>query len=94
MVLSDETLTRLMLEAAAPALAEHVAGRLRAHADRRWPLEGPTAPASEAARIRRRAFISAAQVAALAFSTDDDLRRAAAEVLERAYRKAIAKEEA
>jgi len=77
---SDEALARAALEAAAPVLAGHVAKRILAHMNRR------NARRRRGVRAYRRHFITAAQVASRAFSTDDDLRRAAVEVLNRAYR--------
>jgi hypothetical protein len=86
MVLSDETLTRMMLEAAAPVLAAAVAAKILAHMDEHVPknkLIGGTPAERQRNRTWRRHFRIAAQVAALAFSTEDDIKRAAAEAIAR-----------
>jgi hypothetical protein len=79
--LSDETLTRLMLEAAAPILAQHVAARILAHmeaCDLEAIRRGHPIP-----RGWRRDLRIAAQVATLAFNTDEDNKRLAAEAVQR-----------
>jgi len=80
---SDEALARIALEAAVPALAEHVAARITAHADRQFPKTDPAkAPGRpDLWRTWHRHFRIAAQVAALAFTTEDELKRTAAEAL-------------
>lgn len=77
MVLSEETLTRLMLEAAAPEMAAAVARKITAHMDDRWPS------GCVGSQPARRHFRTAAQIAALAFFTGDDMKRIAAEALRR-----------
>lgn len=86
-VLSDETLTRMMLEAAAPALAEHVAAAILAHMDRSTRRRGSRNRRGLLAY--RRHFATAARVAAGAFTTDEDLKREAGWVLARIYRKHV-----
>lgn len=86
MVLSEETLTRLMLEAAAPAMANHVAGAILAHMEAREPktrLLGGTPAYQDRRRAWRRYLRTAAQVASLAFYTAEDVKRLAAEALAR-----------
>ena len=88
MVLSDETLTRLMLEAAAPILAEAVAQKILVHMESRGPRKprGALEPAIDVGRdyrAWRRHFGIAARVAAGAFWTGEDKLRLAAEALER-----------
>jgi hypothetical protein len=75
--------TRLMLEAAAPILAGHVAARIKAHADRQFPKADPAKVPGrpDLWRAWHRHFRIAAQVAALAFATEDDRKRIAAEAL-------------
>jgi hypothetical protein len=86
-VLSDETLMRIILEAAAPAMAEHAAGRILAHLEAHPPvvlvINGVSSDVTGGHAYRRH-FRTAAQIAALAFSTDEDLMRQAAEALARA----------
>lgn len=91
MVLSDETLTRIMLEAAAPALAEAVALRILAHMDRSTRYRGIRNRRGLLAY--RRHFTTAARVAAGAFTTDEDLKREAAKALVRIYRRHLAETE-
>lgn len=86
--LSDEALTRIMLEAAAPALAETVAAKILAHRDRYWPAAGNEHPdhgdvPDPVRRSLRRHFAIAARIAAGAFDTDEDRRRLAAEAIAR-----------
>jgi hypothetical protein len=76
--LSDETLTRLMLEAAAPILAGHVAARILAHAERQHPRDKNHVPTAW-----DRHFSIAARVAAGAFYTREDELRLAAQALDR-----------
>jgi hypothetical protein len=81
MVLSDETLTRMMLEAAAPILAEAVAKRILAHMDqssRRRSVRN-----RRGLLAYRRHLATAARIAAGAFTTEDELKRIAAEALRR-----------
>lgn len=84
-VLSDETLTRLMLEAAAPVLAEAVAQKILAHMESHGPA--PEAPGVTRHEVLRRAwrrhFGIAARVAAGAFWTREDQLRLAAEAIGR-----------
>jgi hypothetical protein len=91
MALSDETLTRLMLEAAAPALAEHVASAILAHMDRSTRYRSRRSRRGLLAY--RRHFATAARVAAGAFTTDADLKREAAKALVRIYNRHIAEDE-
>ncbi len=94
MALSEETLVRLMLEAAAPLLAEAVAEKILAHMESHGPqaaaLPYVTDPGFDAAvsanlqnRTWRRHFSIAAQVASLAFSSREDQMRMAAGAVER-----------
>ena len=89
MVLSDETLTRKMLEAAAPILAETIAQKITEHMENfgprkpRGPLETSLAGTGGAYRAWRRHFDIAARVAAGAFYTREDELRRAAEAIER-----------
>lgn len=82
---SDEALARVALEAAAPFLAEHVARKILAHADRQFPKTDPAKVPGQPDRWRiwHRHFGIAARVAAWAFSTDEDVKRATAEALAR-----------
>lgn len=66
MVLSEETLTRLMLEAAAPILAGQIASAILRHADQHEPLTG-----SGAYLAWHRHFDAASAVAAKAFGRDN-----------------------
>lgn len=85
MVLSEETLTRLMLEAAAPILAEAVAQKITAHMEAHGP--GPGSPGvtlhETLRRAWRRHFGIAARIAAGAFYTREDELRLAAEAIKR-----------
>ncbi len=72
----DERVIRCTLEAAASLLAEAVARKILAHMEAHGPRELGTG-------AWRRHFRIAAQVAAGAFSTDEDLKRQAAEALNR-----------
>lgn len=79
---SDEALARVALEAAAPVLADHAARRILAHMEAHGPQAG-TPLGGTMRRAWRRHFGIAARVAALAFSTEEDIKRAAAEALSR-----------
>lgn len=81
MVLSDETLTRVMLEAAAPVLAEEIARKILAHMEAHGP--GPGGTRTERGQAWRRHFRIAAQVAGFAFSSPADVKRAAIEAIAR-----------
>jgi hypothetical protein len=85
MVLSEETLTRLMLEAAAPALAEAVAQKILAHAERQFPKADharvPGRP--DVWRTWHRHFGIAARVAAGAFDTREDQLRMTVDAINR-----------
>lgn len=71
----DERVIRAALEDAAPILAEHVAQKILAHRDAHEPKDGPT-------RRRWRRYLGiAARVASLAFSTEDDIKREAAQAI-------------
>ena len=71
-----------VLEAAAPVMAEAVAQRILAHMDAHGPQAG-TPLGGQVRRAWRRHFGIAAQVAALAFSTPEDVKRMAAEAIGR-----------
>jgi hypothetical protein len=73
---------REVLEAAAPAMAEAIAQKILAHMEARGPAAG-TPLGGTLRRAWRRHFSIAARVAAFAFSTDDDIKRMAAEALAR-----------
>jgi hypothetical protein len=82
---SDEALARVALEAAAPILAEAVAQKILAH---RETIAGPAdirahEDGARRARAARAHYRTAAQIAALAFFTDEDKKRLAAEALAR-----------
>ena len=79
---SDEALARVALEAAAPVLAEAVARKILAHMEARGPHDAGFAGAS-LRRAWRRHFQIAARVASFAFSTEDDIKRLAAEAIAR-----------
>ena len=85
MVLSDERLTRQMLEAAAPLLAEMIAQKILAHMEEHGP--DPASPGltlhATMSRAWRRHFGIAARVAAGAFYTREDKMRLTAEVIGR-----------
>lgn len=66
MVLSEERLTRLMLEAAAPILADQIATAILCYADQHEPL-----PGSGAYLAWHRHFDAASAVAAKAFGRDN-----------------------
>lgn len=85
MVLSEERLTRLMLEAAAPILAETVAQKILAHAERQFPKNDPAKVPGrpDLWRTRHRHFGIAARIAAGAFYTREDELRLTAEAIER-----------
>lgn len=78
---------REVLEAAAPVLAGHAAQAITAHMEAHAPKDGA------ARRKWRRHLGIAARVAALAFSTDADLKHAAAEHLDKAAAVQRAREE-
>ena len=78
----DERVIRCVLEAAAPALAEAVAQKILAHMEAHGPWAGLPLY-GDARRTWRRHFSIAAQVASLAFSTEDDIKRLAAGALAR-----------
>jgi hypothetical protein len=63
------------LEAAAPLLAAEVARKILAHADDRWPS------GCIGSQPARRHFRTAAQIAGLAFYTEEDIKRIAAEAI-------------
>ena len=73
---SDEALARVALEAAAPVLAEYVARKIQAHADRQFPKTDPAKVPGQPDRWRiwHRHFGIAARIAAGAFDTNDDGR--------------------
>lgn len=80
----DERVIRCALEAAAPLLAEAVAGKILAHMDAHGPQEGFAGSlGGTLRRAWRRHFGIAARVAAFAFSTEEDRKRLAAEALAR-----------
>lgn len=76
---SDEALARAALEAAAPFLAGHIAQAILAH----MQAHGPKDPGTPERRAWRRHLFTAAQVASFAFSTEEDIKRQAAEALNR-----------
>ena len=85
---ANEVLIRMVLEAAAPAMAEHAARKITAHMNEHEPkargdLIGGTAAEAQRRRTWRRHFGIAARIAAGAFSTDDDMKREAAAALNR-----------
>jgi hypothetical protein len=84
-VLSDERLIRLTLEAAAPVLAEYVAAKITAHADRQFPKTDPAKIPGrpDLWRTWHRHFGIAARIAAGAFYTDADIKRMAADAIAR-----------
>jgi hypothetical protein len=83
-VLSERRLTEMMLEAAAPILADAVARKILAHMER---SAGYRRTRNRRGLLSyRRHFGTAARVAAGAFTTDAEMRRAAAEALNRACR--------
>jgi hypothetical protein len=90
-VLSERRLTEMMLEAAAPILAEHAAKRILDHMDRSTRRRGGRNRRGLLAY--RRHMSTAARVAAFAFSTDADLKREAAKALVRIYRRHMAEAE-
>lgn len=73
---SDEALARAALEAAAPILARAVAGKITAHMEK----YDTALTAIQRSRWRRQMGI-AARIAALAFTTREELLREAAEVI-------------
>lgn len=75
---SDEALARTVLDAAAPILAEAVAQKILAHME--IHASGPAGTATHFL-ARRRAFQTAARVAAGAFTTEAESKRMAAEAL-------------
>jgi hypothetical protein len=74
----DERVIRCVLEAAAPAMADHVAQAILKHADENGPQKGKLGHYAW-----RRHFGIAAQVAVFAFSTPEDIRRDTAAALNR-----------
>lgn len=75
---------RKVLEAAAPVLAEAVAAKITGHMDAHEPkgsLIGGKSAEDQRRRTWRRHFRIAAQVASLAFSTEEDIKREAAKAL-------------
>lgn len=68
-------LARAALEAAAPLLADKIARKILAHADDRWPS------GCIGSQPARRHFRTAAQIAGLAFYTDEDVKRLASEAI-------------
>lgn len=79
-------IARDALEAAAPILAEHVAQAITAHKyahEPKGPLIGGKSAEEQRRRTWRRHFGIAARVASLAFSTEEDVRRMAAEAIAR-----------
>lgn len=81
---SDEALARVALNAAAPILAEEVARKILAHMEAHGPTEGFNGSlGSTLRRAWRRHFGIAARVAAFAFSTEDEIKRAAIEAIAR-----------
>jgi hypothetical protein len=79
---SNEALARAALEAAAPIMAEAVAQKILAHMEAHGPQAG-TPLGGTLRRAWRRHFGIAARVAAFAFSTEEDEKRAAAEAVAR-----------
>lgn len=77
-----ECLTRIAVEAAAPVLAEHVAKAIFDHMEEHGPQAG-TPLGGTMRRAWRRHFTIAARVAGLAFSTEEDIKRRAAEAFNR-----------
>lgn len=71
-----EDVARAALEAAAPILADYVARKITAHKDAHDPKD-------VLGRAWRRHFGIAVQIASLAFSTEEDIKRAAAGALNR-----------
>ena len=68
-------LSRIALEAAAPAMAEHAARAILAHRDAHGPADG-------ASRRRWRRYLGvASQVVSFAFSTEEDKKRLAAQAI-------------
>lgn len=82
---SDEALAKAAIDAAAPILAEHVAQKITAHADRQFPKNDPAKlPGKpDVWRVWHRHFGIAARVAAGAFDTDEDKKRLTAEAIKR-----------
>ena len=82
---SGEALARAALDAAAPVLAEACAQAILEHMERAGPglhveLRGEAALRRNMRRVH---FSTAARVAASAFSTEEDLKRAAADAIAR-----------
>jgi hypothetical protein len=84
-VFTEEQLTRMELEAAAPVLAEAVAQKILAHMNEHGPApESPGVTRHEVLRRAwRRHFGIAARIAAGAFDTREDQLRKAAEAIAR-----------
>jgi len=82
---SDEALARVALEAAAPILAEAIAQKILAHAERQFPKNDPAKVPGrpDLWRTWHRHFGIAARIAAGAFYTREDELRLAAEAIER-----------
>lgn len=83
---SDVTLARAALAAAAPILAEAVAAKITDHRDRnepKGPLIGGKPAEAQRRSAWRRHFGIAARVAAMAFSTEEEIMRAAVATVER-----------
>jgi hypothetical protein len=82
----DERVIRRVLEEVAPAMADHVAQKITAHKyahEPKGPLIGGKSAEEHRRRTWRRHLGIAAQVASLAFSTEEDIKRAAAAALNR-----------
>jgi hypothetical protein len=91
MVLSERRLTEMMLEAAAPILAEEVARKILLHMDR--SARRRNRRNRRGLLAYRRHFDTAARIAAGAFTTDEELKREAAQALVRIYRRHMADNE-
>jgi hypothetical protein len=72
---TEAQIATAVLEAAAPLLADQIARKILAHADDRWPS------GCIGSQPARRHFRTAAQIAGLAFYTDEDMKRLAAEAI-------------
>lgn len=72
-----------VLEAAAPAMAEHVAQKIVGHMDDACGPDTGTPLGRTMRRAWRRHFGIAARIAAGAFMTDEDMKREAAKALSR-----------
>jgi hypothetical protein len=83
-----EPIVRAALEGAAPVMAKTVAAKILAHMEAREPkargdLIGGSAAEAQRRRTWRRHFGIAARVAGFAFSTPEDIKRAAIEAIAR-----------